>query len=122
MTETTHRYVNEVLKILPPDQRPNWPQRTTEWEFSFNTTFHSSIGITPYEFVHGMPARTVISAPGADAKNPLPYSQDRASGLFGRIKKAAATYREVAVKVQRECKTDYLAKLNSKGDGETGRI
>ena len=115
MAETSHRYVNEVLKLLPPDQRPFWPSKTTEWEFSFNTTVHSSIGITPYEFVHGKPARTVISVLGSDPADSQPISRERASGLFGRIKKAATIYKEVALKAQREMKTDYLDRLNSSG-------
>ena len=115
MAETSHRYVNEALRLLPSDQRPFWPSKTTEWEFSFNTTVHSSIGITPYEFVHGKPARTVISVLGSDPADSPPFSRARASGLFGRIKKAATIYKEVALKAQREMKSDYLDRLNSSG-------
>ena len=43
------------------DNETHWEKYLPSIYFSYNNSFHSSIGMPPYEFLYGSPSRTLLS-------------------------------------------------------------
>ena len=67
--------LQNLLKTLPKDQKPNWPVHLSALVFVYNATPHSTTGYQPYQLmfgckaqnfaitVWGCPSMTVVSPP-----------------------------------------------------------
>ena len=64
-TEVTNRCLETYLRCFIGDKPRSWVQWLSWAEYWFNTTYHESIGITPFEAVYGQkPPALVRSVPG----------------------------------------------------------
>ena len=45
--------LQNLLKMLPKDQKPNWPEHLSTLVFAYNVTPHSTTGYQPYQLMFG---------------------------------------------------------------------
>ena len=45
--------LQNLLKMLPKDQKPNWPEHLSTLVFAYNATPHSTTGYQPYQLMFG---------------------------------------------------------------------
>ena len=50
--------LHNLLKMLPKDQKPNWPVYLSALVFVYNATPHSAAGYQPYQLIFGCKAQT----------------------------------------------------------------
>ena len=50
--------LQNLLKTLPKDQKPNWPAHLSALVFVYNATPHSTTGYQPYQLMFGCKAQT----------------------------------------------------------------
>ena len=50
--------LQNLLKTLPKDQKPNWPAHLSALVFAYNVTPHSTAGYQPYQLMFGCKAQT----------------------------------------------------------------
>ena len=50
--------LQNLLKTLPKDQKPNWPEHLGALVFAYNATPHSTTGYQPYQLMFGCKAQT----------------------------------------------------------------
>jgi transposase InsO family protein len=60
-TERVNQVMEYMLKMYVMDNQTHWEKYLPLVEFSYNNSFHSSIGIPPYEALYGRPCRTMLS-------------------------------------------------------------
>ncbi|XP_013583299.1 PREDICTED: uncharacterized protein LOC106292241 [Brassica oleracea var. oleracea] len=59
-TERTIRTIGDMMRICILDWTGRWEKHLPLIEFSYNNSFHSSIGMTPYEALYGRPCKTPL--------------------------------------------------------------
>jgi hypothetical protein len=72
-TERTIQSLEDLLRACVLDNRGSWDNLLPLIEFTYNNSFHSSIGMAPFEALYGRICQT-----------PLCWYQDGESTLFGR--------------------------------------
>jgi hypothetical protein len=50
-----------MLRMYVMDNQTQWEKYLPLVEFAYNNSFHSSIGMPPYEALYGRPCRTPMS-------------------------------------------------------------
>ena len=60
-TERVIHFMEYMLRMYVMDNQTQWEMYLPLQEFSYNNSFHSSIGIPPYEALYGRPCRTSLS-------------------------------------------------------------
>ena len=53
--------LQNLLKTLPKDQKPNWPAHLSALVFAYNATPHSTTGYQPYQLMFGHKAQTACN-------------------------------------------------------------
>ena len=56
--EQLNHTLQNLLKTLPKDQKPNWPAHLGALVFAYNATPHSMTGYQPYQLMFGHKAQT----------------------------------------------------------------
>ena len=59
-SERTIRTLEDMLRACVLDWGDSWEQNLPLVEFSYNNSFHSSIGMSPYKALYGRPCRTPL--------------------------------------------------------------
>ena len=59
-TERTIRSLEDLLRACVLEQGVNWVECLPLIEFTYNNSFHSSIGMTPFEALYGRRCRTPL--------------------------------------------------------------
>jgi len=59
-TERTIRTLEDLLRLCILDWNGPWEKFLPLIEFSYNNSYHSSIGMSPYEALYGRPCRTPV--------------------------------------------------------------
>ena len=59
-TEKTIQTLEDVLKMCVLDFKQDWDQYLSLVEFSYNNSYHSSIGMPPYEALYGRKYRSPL--------------------------------------------------------------
>ncbi|CAA7058127.1 unnamed protein product [Microthlaspi erraticum] len=59
-TERTIRTLEDMLRLCILDWAGMWEEYLPFIEFSYNNSYHSSIGMSPYEALYGRPCRTPL--------------------------------------------------------------
>ena len=59
-TEKTIRIREDMLRLCILDWNGPWEKFLPLIEFSYNNSYHSSIGMSPYEALYGRPCRTPV--------------------------------------------------------------
>ncbi|CAA7045038.1 unnamed protein product [Microthlaspi erraticum] len=59
-TERTIRTLEDMLRLCILDWAGMWEDHLPLIEFSYNNSYHSSIGMSPYEALYGRPCRTPL--------------------------------------------------------------
>jgi transposase InsO family protein len=60
-TERVNQVMEDMLRMYVMDNQTHWEKYLPLVEFSYNNSFHSSIGMPPYEALYGRPCRTLLS-------------------------------------------------------------
>ena len=116
--EAVHAFLGRCFVLMSEDQRGMWEHQTNAFAFAHNTVIHSTIGMTPFELGHGMPAVTLSNYAVAihnrqtDVKE---LDRDAAVGYYGRLKKAYAAYAAAAKRFTANAHEDQNLYLNKKG-------
>ncbi|CAM8941132.1 unnamed protein product [Rhodiola kirilowii] len=67
-SEVVNRGLEDYLRCFINEQQTNWVDLLPLAEYSYNTAWHSSIGMTPFEAVYGRKAAEVIPYINGDSK------------------------------------------------------
>jgi hypothetical protein len=60
-TERVNQVMEDMLRMYVMDNQTHWEKDLPLVEFAYNNSFHSSIGMRPYEALYGRPCRTPLS-------------------------------------------------------------
>jgi transposase InsO family protein len=60
-TERVNQVMEDMLRMYFMDNQTHWEKYLPLVEFTYNNSFHSSIGMPPYETLYGRPCRTPLS-------------------------------------------------------------
>ena len=60
-TERVNQLLEDMLRMYVMDQQSRWEKYLPLVEFSYNNSYHSSIGMPPFEALYGRPCRTPLS-------------------------------------------------------------
>jgi hypothetical protein len=61
-TERVNQFMEDMLRMYVMDNQTHWEKYLPLVEFSYNNSFHSSIGRPPYETLYGRPCKTPLSS------------------------------------------------------------
>jgi hypothetical protein len=59
--ERVNQVMEDMLRMYVMDNQTHWEKYLPLVEFAYNNSFHSSIGMPPYEDLYGSPCRTLLS-------------------------------------------------------------
>ena len=59
-SERTIQRLEDMLRTYVMELQGSWDKYVTLMKFSYNNTFHSSLGMTPYEALYGRKCRTPV--------------------------------------------------------------
>lgn len=59
-TERVNQVMEDMLRACILDFKGSWEDHLPLIEFSYNNSYHSSIGMAPYEALNGRPCRSLI--------------------------------------------------------------
>ncbi|KAK8926410.1 Calcium-dependent protein kinase 8 [Platanthera zijinensis] len=59
-TERVNRCLNQYLRLFVHENPRHWPKVLSWAEYFYNTTYHTSAGMTPYEAMYGRPSPTLV--------------------------------------------------------------
>eukprot|EP00253_Pinus_taeda_P031488 PITA_31488 len=60
-TERVNQVLEDMLRMYVMDQQSHWEKYLSLVEFAYNNSYHSSIGMPPFEALYGRPYRTPLS-------------------------------------------------------------
>eukprot|EP00253_Pinus_taeda_P002337 PITA_02337 len=60
-TERVNQVLEDMLRMYVMDQQSHWEKYLPLVEFSYNSSYHNSIGMPPFEALYGRPCRTPLS-------------------------------------------------------------
>jgi hypothetical protein len=60
-TERVNQVMEDMLRMYVTDNQTQWEKYLPLVEFAYNNSFHSSIGMPPYEALYGIPCKTPLS-------------------------------------------------------------
>lgn len=60
-TERVNQVLEDMLRMYVMDQQSHWERYLSLVKFSYNNSYHSSIGISPFETLYDRPCRTPLS-------------------------------------------------------------
>jgi transposase InsO family protein len=60
-TERVNQVMEDMLRMYVMDNQTHWENYLPFIEFAYNSSFHSSIGMPPYEDLYERPCRTSLS-------------------------------------------------------------
>jgi transposase InsO family protein len=60
-TERVNQVMEDMLRMYVMDNQTQWEKYLPLVEFAYNNSYHSSIGMPPYEALYGRPCRTPLS-------------------------------------------------------------
>jgi fibronectin type 3 domain-containing protein len=60
-TERVNQVMEGILKMYVMDNQTHWENYLPLVESTYNNSFHSSMGMPPYEALYGRPCRTPLS-------------------------------------------------------------
>ena len=60
-TERVNQVMEDMLGMYVMDNQTHWEKYLPLVEFAYNNSYHSSIGMLPYEALYGRPCRTPLS-------------------------------------------------------------
>ena len=60
-TERVNQVLEDMLRMYVMDRQSHWEKYLPLVEFSYNNSYHSSIGMPPFEALYGRPCRTSLS-------------------------------------------------------------
>ena len=64
--ERAWQYITKALQQMSQEQYSNWPAYLRLIEHTWNTTVHATMGVSPFEAAHGLPAASAASTMAAD--------------------------------------------------------
>ena len=59
-TERVNQVMEDMLRMYVMDNQTHWEKYIPLVEFAYNNSFHSSIGMRPYEALYGRPCKTSL--------------------------------------------------------------
>jgi hypothetical protein len=59
--ERTNQTLEDMLRMYMMDQQKRWEEFLPLVEFAYNNSYHSTINMTPFEFIYGRPCQTPLS-------------------------------------------------------------
>jgi len=59
--ERVNQVIEDMLRMYVMDNQTQWERHLPLVEFSYNNSYHSSIGMPPYQALYGRPCRTSLS-------------------------------------------------------------
>ena len=57
-TERVNRVVEDMLRFCIMDFKGSWADHLLLAEFTYNNSYHASLGMAPYEALYGRPCRS----------------------------------------------------------------
>lgn len=100
-TEVMNRILEQYLRAFVHEQSANWYRYFTLAEWSYNTSLHSSAGLTPFEIVYGKPPPTLAhylqgTSPNEAVDSMITSRQEIHHKLQRRLTKAQDNMKKLA--------------------------
>ena len=109
--ERVHDCLGSMLRMLTDEQYHNLEDELNSIAHGWNTTFHQTLGCTPFELHHGVPAR---SAPEALIAQGSHDTVPTVSSALERVRKHAALVKQQAAAHAEHVRTERMSALNKK--------
>ena len=107
IVERANRVIKEQLARYIADQGGDWDSHLHQLQLAYNSSVHSTTGLTPYFILHGrearVPANITCPVPAQYATSPEQYAID----VHQRLKKACQFAQQNSQQAQRRQKAGY---------------
>ncbi len=115
--ERVWQFVGKCLMMMTDQQHGSWQNYIRLIEHVYNTTLNRTLGFTPFEAAHGLPARSVVDCIAPNSKYSPPTGPN-APGVQAMTETAKA-FRILAIQAHTRAKTEAAATANAKGKGDS---
>jgi len=115
--ERTWQFVGKCLTMMTDEQHANWENYIRLMEHVYNNTANRTLGFTPYEAAHGLPARTVADCIAPNSDYSPPTGPD-APGIHA-MSETAKAFNQLAKQAHLRAKSETAALLNARGKGSS---
>ena len=105
--------LQNLLKTLPKDQKPNWPVHLSAFVFVYNATPHSTTGYQPYQLMFGCKAQTLCNNWLGLSQYDYSESTSKDSWIQQQYKLVWVTYKWALRSIQQSMQKS-AARLNQK--------
>nr|XP_054761348.1 uncharacterized protein LOC129267744 [Lytechinus pictus] len=106
IVERANRVIKEQLKQIA-DQGGDWDKHIHQLQLAYNTSVHSSTGMTPYFVMHGREARTPASITCPIMTQSYDSPQEYVTDVCSRLRKAFQHAKQKTDQAQLRQKKDY---------------
>lgn len=107
IVERANRVIKDQLAKYIADQGGEWDQHIHQLQLAYNTSVHSSTGLTPYFILHGREARIPASITCPVLTQPHVSPQEYVSDICARLRKAFQHTQQKSQQAQNRQKSDY---------------
>ena len=111
LVERANRVIKEQLAKYLADKGGDWDSHISQVQLAYNSSVHSSTGLTPYYILHGREARVPLNVTCPVPPPSYSSPQEYVTNLQSRLRKAFTHTRQQVTQAQRHQKDDYDRKL-----------
>ena len=109
IVERANRVIKDQLAKYIAHQGDDWDKHIHQLQLAYNTSVHTSTGLTPYFIMHGREARTPASLTCPVMAPSFDSPQEYVTDVYSRLRKAFQHARQKTDQAQRRQKKDYDA-------------
>ena len=111
LVERANRVIKDQLAKYLADKGGDWDSHISQVQLAYNTSVHSSTGLTPYYILHGREARVPLNVTCPVPPSSYSSPQEYVTNLQSRLRRAFMHTQQQVTQAQRQQKDDYDRKL-----------
>ena len=111
--ERVWQYVSKCIRQMTKKQHDNWPAYLRLMEHVWGTIKHTTLGVTPFEAAHGLPARSAQTSMAEVGDYMAPSTMDQ-EGITA-MQTTATAYVQILKQIQLQDTTRRAQRLNRRG-------
>ena len=111
--ERAWQYVTKALQKMSQEQYSNWPAYLRLIEHTWNTTVHATMGVSPFEAAHGLPAASAASTMASEGDYCAPATMSQ-TGIQA-MQSTARAFKTILMQQQTQEAQERADKANATG-------